>query len=134
MPRQQQGLLKKVFSSYLFLFVSIIIAVMVVFSYIRTYYQDYQVKQDIERLQQDARDLETKKSEIIEVLNYAKSANFVEDKARAELNMVKKGEKLVVINGSTTAFSGDRQIQSTVLQLDSISNYIKWWRLFMEGK
>lgn len=130
--RNQENFIKRFFSSYLFLFASVIVAAMVMFSYGRTYYQDYQVRQEIKRLQEDASKLETKKIELLEALRYVQSSSFVEEKARTELNMAKVGEKTLIIQSTTNPAIHDRQTNKTVLNLKSVSNYKKWWNLFME--
>ena len=130
--KNQSGLWGRIFVSQLFVVAAIIIASMVTFSYARTYYQDYQVKQEMVRLQDDARKLETKKIELLEALTYVKSPAFVEQKAKSELNMAKTGEKAMIIQSSSTPTINIRQAQSAVVELVSISNYRKWWNLFME--
>lgn len=128
----QENFIRRFFSSYLFLLASMIIAIMVTFSYVRTYYQDYQVRQEIKRLQEDARKLETKKIELLEALRYVQSPSFVEEKARTELNMAKVGEKTLIIQSTTSSTIDNRQTNKTMVNLGSASNYRKWWNLFME--
>lgn len=130
--RSQENFIKRFFSSYLFLLASVIVAFMVAFSYARTYYQDYQIRQEIKRLQEDARKLETKKIELLEALRYVQSPSFVEDKARTELNMAKVGEKALIIESTTSSTIYNRQTDKTMVNLNSVPNYMKWWNLFIE--
>ena len=109
--------------------VASVIAIMVVFSYGRAYYQDYLVTQEIQHLQEQTKKLEAKKMELLEVLKYVKSDSFVEEKARTELNMVKPGEQVLVV--PKTEVTDNRQENSGMVGWTNISNYKKWWRYFI---
>ncbi len=109
--------------------VATIIAVMVVFGYARAYYQDYLVMQEIQQLQDQAKNLQAKKMELLEVLKYVKSDSFAEEKARTELNMVKPGEQVLVVPQAATA--DNRQENNSMIGLNNISNYKKWWQYFV---
>ena len=130
--KNQDSLWSRIFVSQLFVVFAVIIASMVTFSYARTYYQDYQIKEEISRLQSDAKKLETKKIELLEALTYVKSSTFVEQKAKTELNMAKAGEKVMIVQSSSSTLVDARQPQNSVVELVSVSNYRKWWNLFME--
>src|SRR3989339_1744285 len=95
-PRSKQSV-NSFFHSYLFLLIVIIVAIMISFSYIRTYYRNYQIKNEIEQLQKQAKDLEIQKLNLLEKLNYVKSSDFVELKAKTDLGMIKPGEKVMVV-------------------------------------
>ena len=73
------------------------LSVLLTFSYVRAYYQEYRVRSEIDTLHEEVRDLEVKKLQTIEVLKYIQSPAFVEEKARTELNLLKPGEKMAVI-------------------------------------
>ena len=129
MPSAKDSGWKNFFGSRLFMLVASIIAIMVVFGYGRTYYQDYLVRQEIEHLQDQAKKLEAKKMELLEVLKYVKSDSFTEEKARTELNMIKPGEQVVV--APKTVAADNRQENSSVVGWTKISNYKKWWKYFL---
>ncbi|MFH1790023.1 MAG: septum formation initiator family protein [bacterium] len=125
------------FNSYVLLLCSFIVACMVVFSYARAYYQEYQVQSEIQKLKKDADQLESKKIELLEALQYVQSTGFIEEKARTELNMVKKGEKTMIIQaGNDNLIAGNMgngQEKEVMIVLHNISNYRKWWNIFMEN-
>lgn len=125
----QESRWKKFFGSRLFLVIAFIIAFMVIFGYGRAYFQEYQVQQEIERLQDEARNLEGKKIELLEVLKYVKSTDFVEEKARSEFNMVKPGEQVAIIS-STLPQKQHGQEKANMIAWSNISNYAKWWKYF----
>ena len=117
------------FSSRLFMLAASIIAIMAVFGYARAYYQDYLVAQEIQHLQDQAKSLQAKKMELLEVLKYVKSDSFAEEKARTELNMVKPGEQVLVV--SKVAATDNRQEKNNMVGWSNISNYKKWWQYFV---
>ncbi len=119
---------KIILGSRLFMFAATIIAMMVMFGYARAYYQDYLVTQEIRNLQDQAKNLQAKKMELLEVLKYVKSDSFAEEKARTELNMVKPGEQVLVVPKAEV--KGNRQENNSMIGLSNISNYKKWWQYF----
>ncbi len=128
MPSAKESGWKNFFGSRLFLVVATIIAIMVIFGYGRAYYQDYLVTQEIEHLQEQAKNLEAKKMELLEVLKYVKSDSFAEEKARTELNMIKPGEQVLVV--PKTEITDNRQENNSMVGFTNISNYKKWWQYF----
>ena len=115
-----------------FLLLLLAISVLISFAYGRAYYQDYQVRQEIERLKKDMQKIETKKLETIELLKYVKSTAFIEEKARTELNMVKPGEQVVVLEGGVDT-NNPQSDKKNLDQTEGVSNFVKWWRFFWQG-
>lgn len=129
------NLSKKIFGSYVFLFVLITIASMITFSYARTYYNDYQIKQEIVGLQEKANKLQTQKIELLEELDYVKSNSFVEEVAKTELNLANNGEKVMMIQSSSTQSRYvDRQPEDVVIELNNNNNYSKWFSVFITNQ
>ncbi|OGH92051.1 MAG: hypothetical protein A2534_02165 [Candidatus Magasanikbacteria bacterium RIFOXYD2_FULL_39_9] len=120
---------KNFFSSHIFVLVVVLVAIFVALAYGRAYYQDYLVRQEIEYLEEQTKKLEVKKMELLGVLKYVKSDSFTEEKARTELNMVKPGEKVLVVPQTEAVNNG--QDSSAVVKWDNISNYKKWFRYFV---
>lgn len=120
--------LRRFFFSRLFL---LIISLGVLFTAIgfgRAYYQAYQIRQQIRALQNDLNALQKKKLASLEILSYVLSQNFVEEKARTELNLKKPGEHVAVIpNQATTPVIN---AVSTGVSGQHLANPIKWWYYF----
>lgn len=129
MKRTEQSLLRRFFASRLFLLVSLIVVVLIAFGYARAYYQDYKIRAEISNLQEQAKNLGKKKLESMEILKYVTSDQFVEEKARTELNMQKPGENVVIINNSVEAESDIKTKQA--VDDKPLSNPIKWWYYFI---
>lgn len=117
------------FRSRWFLLGIFVLTALAIFAFGRAYYQGYQVRQEIARLQEEARRLEGKKIETLELLQYAQTKDFVEEKARTELNMIKPGEKVAVVAKNTGATSSGQE-NAEVVKSINLSNFKKWWRFF----
>lgn len=118
------------FTSRLFIVFILIAIIFLVFTLIRSYFQERQIKEEVNRLKKEASLLETKKFETLEILKYVQSPQFAEEKARTEFNMQKIGEQLVIIKGGSDVDISSRQDESKVIEYNAEGNSKKWWRLF----
>lgn len=123
----QQSWLRRFFASRLFLLCAGLLCLLLAFGYARAYYQDYQVRVEISRLKDDVAHLEKKKIASLQILQYVMSPDFVQEKARLELNMKKPGEHVVVVEGAANR-DGDPSPAATPRQ--KIGNPLKWWYYF----
>lgn len=121
--------LRRLFTSRLFLFVLFAIIIVIGISYARAYYQDYKVKEEIKTLEGEVRQLEKKKFQSMELLKYVTSDNFIEEKARTELNLKKPGENVIIISSTSTAKIPS--IGTAPESRQDLSNPIKWWYYFI---
>lgn len=124
---KKQSSWKKALKSKATLIILIVIALLVAFAYGRAFYRDYQVKQEISRLKGEVSQLEQRKIESMELLEYVASSNYVEEQARTQLNMKKKGEKVIVVDQSDT----ETNSKSRSKESDQVSNPVKWWYYFI---
>lgn len=127
MTRHLQSVLRRFFASRAFLLTLLAVALLIIIGYGRAFYQDYKIKQEIARLQGEVKQLEKKKLESIEILEYVLSKNYVEDKARTELNMKKPGENVVFV---TNLEQQKKNEANQVASQESLKNPIKWWYYF----
>jgi cell division protein FtsL len=130
---KNQSQLKKIFNSKIFLIVLIVLTVLVGFSTARAFYQDYRVNQEIARLNSKVDDLEQKKLESMQILEYVSSKNFVEKKARSDLHMKKPGEKVAVVKEEEKKTEKKQDIVKLNKNNDDkkTSNPAKWWNYFV---
>lgn len=119
------------FRSSLFLFGVFALTVFLLFVYGRSYYQDYQIKTEIENMREEVKKLEAKKLESLEVLKYVQTPAFLETKARTEFNLAKPGENLTIINNKTVEKPIGQRLEKVV---DSINlpAYQRWWNIFFK--
>jgi len=122
-----QSFFRRFFASRLFLLVCLVIMCLIALGYARAYYQDYKVKLEIERLQEEAKKLENKKLESMEILKYVSSPEFVENKARTDLNMRKPGENVAII---VNQFETVKKPENLGVDEKVLSNMAKWWYYF----
>lgn len=120
---------KQVFYSRWFLALLFLLVFLLIISYARAYYQQYQVRKEINDLQEQLHSLEAKKIETMELLKYSQSSTFVEEKARTELNLIKPGENVAIISSSSQAES-NRQEKQDMIKWAQVSNPIKWFKFF----
>jgi len=128
MKRSNKHPLRNFFGSRLFLIGMFVLALLVALGFARAYYSDYKVRQEIEALQQEVGRLEKKKFESIKLLDYVTSEEFVEEKARTELNLKKEGEHVVILQGSESN-SASTSVDGSVAGAD-LNNIVKWWYYF----
>ena len=129
MPTQKADW-KIFFNSRWFLIFAIILTLFSFFAFFRAFYYDYKIEREIDNLKEEADKLETKKIEMMEMLDYAQSENFVKEKARLELNMVEPGEKMMIIPNDDSALEIS---QKDVVELNEQSNFKKWWNYFFNN-
>lgn len=120
----------QIFYSRWFLPALFLMAILLVVSYVRAYYQEYEVRQQIEALKSEISSMQTKKIETIELLKYSSSTDFVEEKARTELNLIKPGEKVAFISNLSAGDKSIGQSNSNLVKLSLINNPIKWFKFF----
>jgi len=124
---QTQSNLKKVFWSRWFLLIGFFLSLFVAFAFARAYFKDYELRREIAQMEDNIKNLESVKLETLEMLQYVKTDNFVEEKARVDLNFIKPGEQSAIIS-RTKQVNGHGN--KNVLQFNNLSNPAKWWRLF----
>lgn len=126
--REQKSAFGRFFQSRLFFVVIILALILITLSYARAYYEDYQVRQKIHELEDQVHSLEGKKLESLQLLQYVNSNNFVEEKARTELNLKKPGENVIFVDGMSTV-STTAPLAAPVDE-PRLSNPMKWWYYF----
>lgn len=126
----ENSVLRKIYYSRYYLLFGVIVLFFSAAAFTKAYYQNYQIRQEINKLQEETEKIQAKNFELSKYLKYTESDTFVEEKARTELNMAKEGENIFVITGGAEDFS--RQIKNEMVQSDSASNVHKWWKYFFQ--
>jgi len=132
--RSSSASIRSFFGSKLFLITAFVITFVFAYGFARAYYKDYNLRQEVKRLEQDIALLEKKKIESIELLKYVSSSSYVEDAARIELNLKKPGEQVVFLD--QVEKEGDilgEQIVSERGARQHTPNPIKWWYYFIHS-
>lgn len=86
-----------------------------------------QVRAEIEALKDE-------NAELRKQIEYARSDAFVEKVAREELNLVKPGDKAVVVLAGEGRGVGGSSAASAAETIDNRPNWLKWWHFFFEER
>jgi cell division protein FtsB len=132
--RSNKKIFLRFFSSRLFLVVVGGLLLAFAFGFARSYYEAYKIQQEINSLKEQVQDLQQKKLESLNMLSYVLSQNFVEEKAREELNLKKDGEHVIAVP------IGNENVNLEVKNVEEtspgqpVSNPLKWWYYFSHTK
>jgi len=88
-------------------------------------YRRYKVEKEISELKQQIENLQEENSSLYALLEHFQSEEFLEKEARLKLNLIKRGEKLVIIDSDKKMFS--QQEDSQKEQKKNKSNFKQWW-------
>lgn len=93
--------------------------------------QKYQVQLEINRLKAQVASLEKSNRDLSKLLEMLKDDSFLEKQARAQLNLKKQGEEVVIITKEKKA----QKTQTASKQSPPTqTNLWKWWQFFFDKK
>ncbi|MFZ5559219.1 MAG: FtsB family cell division protein [Patescibacteria group bacterium] len=113
--------------SKIFIFGLLIILILLVIASGREAYRNYKINQEIRGLQKKIDELKESNKELTELEKYLQSPEFLEKEARLKLNLIKDGEKLVIIKRSEEE---SNLKESKPEENKNIPNILKWWEYF----
>ena len=124
--------MKNKFSSTSFLiliFILIIIGIIAAFG--KESYRKYQIDRDIAALEEKIEALENEKETLSQLLKYFNSDEALEKEARLKLNLLKEGEKLVIITPKNNSLieNGD---EAEELGKTTFSNFKTWLKYLFD--
>ncbi len=103
-----------------------------------------ELNKEIEELEQEITDLESKNLELTGLIEYIESDQFVQEQARLNLNYKKEGEKVVVIKDKVEEINNKEKVDNsnnkTIYNIrglgkieaeKEINNPVRWWRYFL---
>jgi len=109
------------------LFIAVIIFLLVVIALGRESYINYQTNREIKELQEKIEELKKNNLELAEMEKYFQSEEFLEKEARLKLNLIRDGEKLIIVKEEENNLTEGRD---EARKMENISNFRKWWRYF----
>jgi len=95
----------------------------------RESYFNYRTNQEIEKLQEEIDEMQKSNSDLSEMEKYFQSEEFLEKEAKLKLNLVREGEKLIIVKQEENQPSSEDVQNDT----ENIPNIQKWW-LYFFGK
>lgn len=120
--------LKRILSSPLFLIIFLAIAGLIISNFIKEFLYDYQVRQEIKRLQTEAQQLEKQNQNLVQILKNNEEIVFLEREARIRFGLQYPGENLTVIPQAENNSLDIKNSQSRISK--SKTNLYKWWEYF----
>lgn len=122
--------IRRIFTSSFFYIAGCLILALFLFGNVRAFYQDYKIRQEIKQMEAEIGSLSKRKIESLEILEYVMSPNFVEAKARTELNLKRPGERVIVVppSPSETKTGADELSDTSSGQMPN--NPLRWWYYF----
>jgi len=117
------------FQSKYFIFVLAGFLILLIIAAGREGYRNYQISQKIDNLEKRIETLNGSNEELAEMEKYLQSEEFWEKEARLKLNLIKEGEKLVIIKKSEENQISEEEEKETK-ENGEISNPQKWWNYF----
>lgn len=127
----RQPVWSRIRSSKLTLVVGLCLVLFAFVSFGRELYRRIEVNQEISRLEQQIRELESRKTRLTNLIEYFESPLFQEQEAREKLGLAKPGESVVIVpgtNASTTVQENDSDEPSAT----KTPNPKKWWQYFFQ--
>ncbi len=88
--QHKPSLIRKIFSSRAIFAAGLFLLVVLVVAYLRAYYQNYQIQAEIRSMLDESAKLENKNAELRALLARVKRSDYVEEKARTELGLMKE--------------------------------------------
>lgn len=134
MPKETPRAFERVLLSRWFLLSLLGAAILIAVSYARAYYQDYKVREQISELETEVLSLQRKKLVSLDLLKQASTEQFLEEKAKTELNLKKPDEQVLVIPNIKTEVPQTVLVTSTpAVDEIPLSNLVKWWYYFTKS-
>lgn len=135
---KEKDFLKAIFFSRIFLGAMVILIFWMAISTGRAMWRKFQIEHEISVLKKNISEMEKKNEELLARLDYFKNEENVEKEARAQLNVKRPGEKVVVIlkkedNRSKSKQEGNSS-SDRLADKKNLSNPLKWWRYFFGGE
>ena len=106
------------------------VAVIFLIGFGKAFWQDYQIKKEINQLMQEKARWEKNKLVSLEKLQEIKNGDFAEREARLKFGLGKEGEKLVIINSAGAATSSAKK--EVKITSASAFNPKNWWSYFFK--
>ena len=118
--------IEKFTSSKFFIILLILILIGIFTALGKEGYRKYQLDKEITSLEKEISSLKKENKEISELLNYFKSNEFLEKQARLKLNLLKQGEKLIIIRPEKQDILSSSSVEESKTKKD-FSNIKRWW-------
>jgi cell division protein FtsB len=100
------------------------------YHFLKTKQKQIKINKEIAELQEQIDEFEGKNRKLEELANYLQTDDFKEREAKEKLNLVKEGEKVVIVKKSEIEKTIDSFEEKKPEVEISRSNYYYWWKYF----
>ena len=124
---------KLIKSKIFFIFFIPILIALIIGIFQKIYYR-YEVKGELDKLNNEINVLNEQKEGLSNLLDYYKNESNLEKEARVRLNLKKEGEKVVIILPTTTSTvtnEDGKVISRSSINKKDLPNYMQWWYYFI---
>ncbi|HLD17677.1 MAG TPA: septum formation initiator family protein [Patescibacteria group bacterium] len=130
--------LRRLFDRRIILVVQIAMLTLLVFSFVREYVRQEELRREIRQLQEQALHLEGRQLALKDLWQTVQTETYLEQEARMKLGLSKPGERLVIIQDAPTGTSVSNKSDVSASPSASpehgsdpvLANPIKWWYYF----
>jgi len=128
---EKRSLIVRITRSRFFVVALTAFLILFVVGFFRSFWSDYQIRQEIKQMEMSKQSLEEKKLKISDLLEQLEGNEAAEKEARLNFGLVKPGEQVVIITEGTEKISETKP--KNKLQ-ENKSNLIWWWNYFFAPK
>jgi len=116
--------------SYSFLIITLtLILIGIIIAVAKESYKKYQIEREIANIQKEIELLKNKNESLSAFLDYLGDDSSLEKEARLKLNLLKEGEKLIIISSDKKISSEEQTFDDNNNELNA-SNLVKWKNYF----
>lgn len=132
MPQQDPhaGRFRRVIGLKRTLIVNVVVFALVAWGLSGEFMRNREMQQEIDKLRNEATDLETKNTALEETSARASSQGVLEHEARTKLNLRKPGEEVVVVRPGPGEPAADEAPARVDRETEPASNPARWWHYF----
>jgi len=129
--KKKKNIIGKLLSFNLFMVASVLVVVFLGIGLGKEFYRDYQIKKEIDSLQNDIGALEKDNYKLSQLIEYYNTDEYKEVEVRKRFNVKKDDENVVVVVKSEPRVLGDFDTRE---ENKNLPNHIKWWNYFFASK
>jgi len=127
MTRYNQPKIKKIISSRITSLGLFFILILIIYALIKNSGREEIVSNNTAKLSQEIQAIEKENRELAELIKYFSSSEFVDKEAREKLNMIKPGEKVVVVPQENNSEDWENENEK-----NNLSNWRLWIKYLFE--
>lgn len=132
-PSESTSLFQRVIASKLFYPVVGALFAVVAFGVVREAIRQYQLNQDIEKLEEEIASLESRNQDLNQLIRYLHTDRYKEQRARESLGLARPDENVVVVPDRVNAAIDGASQEVKGEATEQLTNADRWMRYFFES-